>query len=272
LDDGLPPAKLPADAETQSVTNPHLPTQRVTGQRDRMVAVEQILVVEDDRAIRELVSKFLVENGFRVTSVANGRDMDRELHSRKIDLIVLDIMLPGESGDNICRRLRKESGIPIIMLTARGEEIDRVLGLELGADDYVTKPFSPRELLARIRAVLRRFAFTPALPLALRDDVIGFAEWRLLPSQRQLTDPTGARVILTSAEFDLLTIFCSHAGQVLSRDKILDLMHGRVAGPFERSVDILVSRLRHKIENDSDDPQIIQTVRGSGYLFTARVA
>jgi two-component system, OmpR family, response regulator len=237
-----------------------------------MQNAEQILIVEDDRAIRELVSKFLVTNGFRVTAVSNGREMDRELKSRNINLIVLDMMLPFESGDNICKRLRQDSKIPIIMLTAKSEEIDKVVGLELGADDYMTKPFSPRELLARIRAVLRRYAVTPVQPLTLTHETLTFSNWHLHTSQRQLTDAQGVRVVLTSAEFDLLLVFCAHAGQVLSRDKILDLTHGRIAGPFERSVDILVSRLRQKLEAVPEDPQLIKTIRGNGYVFTSKIA
>jgi two-component system, OmpR family, response regulator len=237
-----------------------------------MDSSNQILLVEDDRAIRDLVSKFLVANGLRVTGVSNGRDMDRELKSRNISLVVLDMMLPGESGESICKRLRLHSKIPIVMLTAQSEEVDKVLGLELGADDYITKPFSPRELLARIRAVLRRYAVTPMQPLTLRDETIIFSNWRLSTAQRQLTDAQGVRVVLTSAEFDLLLVLCAHAGQVLSRDKILDLTHGRIAGPFERSVDILVSRLRQKLEAVPEDPQLIKTIRGNGYVFTSKIA
>jgi two-component system, OmpR family, response regulator len=233
---------------------------------------EQILVVEDDRTIRDLVVKFLIANGMRAVGAGNGRDMDRELNSRNIDLIILDMMLPGENGDSICKRLRQKTKIPIVMLTAKSEEVDKIVGLELGADDYVTKPFSSRELLARIRAVLRRYSVTPVQPLALRDEVISFSNWQLQTAQRQLTDTNGVRVILTSAEYDLLLVFCSHVGQVISRDKILDLTHGRIAGPFERSVDILVSRLRQKLEVVPEDPQLIKTVRGNGYVFTGKIS
>jgi two-component system, OmpR family, response regulator len=232
---------------------------------------EQILVVEDDRAIRDLVVKFLIANGMRAVGAGNGRDMDRELNSRNIDLIILDMMLPGENGDSICKRLRQNTKIPIVMLTAKSEEVDKIVGLELGADDYVTKPFSSRELLARIRAVLRRYSVTPVQPLALRDEVISFSNWHLQTAQRQLTDANGVRVVLTSAEYDLLLVFCAHVGQVISRDKILDLTHGRIAGPFERSVDILVSRLRQKLETVPEDPQLIKTVRGNGYVFTGKI-
>jgi two-component system, OmpR family, response regulator len=233
---------------------------------------EQILVVEDDRSIRDLVVKFLIAQGLRAVGAANGREMDRELNSRKIDLILLDMMLPGENGESICKRLRQDSKIPIVMLTAKSEEVDKIVGLELGADDYMTKPFSSRELLARIRAVLRRYSVAPVQPLALRSEIIHFADWTLETSQRQLTDANGVRVVLTGAEYDLLLVFCSHAGQVISRDKILDLTHGRIAGPFERSVDILVSRLRQKLEAVPDDPQFIKTIRGNGYMFTGKIS
>jgi two-component system, OmpR family, response regulator len=236
-----------------------------------MQVSEQILIVEDDRAIRDLLAKLLVDNGYRVSKASNGRDMDRELKNRNISLVLLDLMLPGESGDSICKRLRQESNLPIIMLTAKGEEVDKVVGLEIGADDYITKPFSPRELLARVRAVLRRSASAPAPIAALRGETISFDNWQLDTAQRKLKDNNGVHVVLTSAEFDMLQVFCAHAGQVLTRDKILDLTHGRIAGPFERSVDILVSRLRQKIEKLPEQPELITTVRGSGYLFTCKV-
>jgi two-component system, OmpR family, response regulator len=237
-----------------------------------MHSLDQILVVEDDKAIRELVAKFLSENGFRVTKAANGRELDRELKCRNISLILLDMMLPGESGENICKRLRQDTNIPIVMLTAKGEEIDKVVGLELGADDYITKPFSPRELLARVRAVLRRYSAPAFNAATIQDQTFSFGRWQLHTALRKLTDNNGVQTILTGAEFDLLMVFCNHAGQVLSRDKILDLTHGRIAGPFERSVDILVSRLRQKLEDNPDEPTLIKTIRGSGYTFTANSA
>jgi two-component system OmpR family response regulator len=235
-----------------------------------MQPTAHILVVEDDTEISALVARYLEQNDFRVSVAASGRDMDRVLGAARIDLVVLDIMLPGEDGLSICRRLRGASSVPIIMLTARAEEIDRIVGLELGADDYLAKPFNPRELLARIRAVLRR---RPGLAdAAPARQVFQFAGWRLEGTTRRLTAPSGARVALTSAETDLLLVFCEHAGRVLSRDQILDLTRGRTSGPFDRSVDVLISRLRQKIEEDARSPELIKTVRSSGYLFTPEVA
>lgn len=234
-----------------------------------MQPTAHILVVEDDAEISALVARYLEQNDFRVSVAASGRDMDRVLVDARIDLVVLDIMLPGEDGLSICRRLRGASAVPIIMLTARAEEIDRIIGLELGADDYLAKPFNPRELLARIRAVLRR---RPAMTeVAPTRQVFSFSGWRLESTTRRLTSPSGARVALTSAETDLLLVFCEHAGRVLSRDQILDLTRGRVPGPFDRSVDVLISRLRQKIEDDARNPEMIKTVRSSGYLFTPEV-
>ncbi|HVW91140.1 MAG TPA: response regulator [Devosia sp.] len=230
-----------------------------------------ILIVEDDKDIGLLVAKYLKANEMRVTIAENGRAMDRVLADTRISLIVLDRMLPGEDGLSICRRLRASSDIPIIILTAQGDEIERIVGLEMGADDYIGKPFNPRELLARIRAVLRR-----------RDDAVAavagpkrsyrFAGWMLDGPMRRLYDPGGARVELTGAEFDLLLVFCERPGRTLSRDQIIELTQGREAAPSERSVDILVSRLRRKLERDPRDPELLQTIRSSGYLFSPEVS
>ena len=229
-----------------------------------------ILVVEDDREIRAMVSRFLTKNGCRVTEAGDAPSMGRALETARIDLIVLDIMLPGEDGLSICRRLRATSSTPIIMLTAAGDPVARVVGLEMGADDYVTKPFNPHELLARIRAVLRRATALPdgqGAPMhAMR-----FAEWRIDPVARDLRNPEGARIILTSAEFDLLLAFCWHAQRTLTRDQLLDLSQGRGTEAMNRSVDILVSRIRRKIERDPRDPAFIKTVRSGGYVFTPQV-
>jgi two-component system, OmpR family, response regulator len=230
-----------------------------------------ILLVEDDRSICSLLSRFLKDGNCRVLAVHDGREMDKALEHSKIDLIVLDVMLPGEGGFSICKRLRQSGNIPIIMLTAKSEQIDKVVGLELGADDYVAKPFNPHELLARIRAVLRRGKPTESQPDYKSDLPMFFSGWSLTIQHRKLVNPTGAQVILTTAEFDLLSAFCAHQGQVLSRDKLLDLTHGRVSGPFERSIDILVSRLRQKIERSPAEPELIKTVRSSGYVFTAAI-
>jgi two-component system OmpR family response regulator len=236
-----------------------------------MAATPHILVVEDDREISALVARYLRANDCRVSVADDGRAMDRVLAESRIDLIVLDLMLPGEDGLSVCRRLRAASAVPIIMLTAKSEDIDRIIGLEMGADDYLPKPFNPRELLARIRAVLRRGTATPG-PTEKQDaQVLSFSGWKLHPALRELNNPEGAKVALTGAEYDLLHAFCERAGRVLSRDQLLDLTQGRAAGPYERSIDVLVSRLRQKMEGDPRDPQLIKTIRSGGYLFTPQV-
>ncbi len=231
-----------------------------------------ILVVDDDREIRDLTSRFLRKHGFRVDDAANGREMDARLADGRFDLIVLDLMMPGEDGLSICRRLRADSGIPIIMLTALGEETDRIVGLEMGADDYLPKPFNPRELLARIKAVLRRGGGDPTdVPASATGRTLAFEGWRIDLARRELTAPDGALVALTAGEYDLLVAFAERPQRVLSRDQLLDLTRGRDAGPFDRSVDVQLSRLRRKIETDPKDPVLIKTVRGGGYIFTAGV-
>jgi two-component system OmpR family response regulator len=236
-----------------------------------MASSPHILVVEDDREISRLIARYLEANGCRVCAAADGREMDRLLDASRIDLIVLDLMLPGEDGLSLCRRLRTGSQIPIVVLTAKGEDVDRIVGLEMGADDYLAKPFNPRELLARIRAVLRRVAVTADGPAAGAARAFSFVGWQLDCRMRALTNPQGARVAVTGAEFDLLQVLCERHGRVLSRHMLLDLTQGRSPGPFERSVDILVSRLRRKIEANPHRPNLIKTVRSSGYLFTPTV-
>ncbi len=236
-----------------------------------MTASPHILVVEDDREISNLVTRYLRANDCRVSQAANGRAMDLHLAEGRFDLIVLDLMLPGEDGLAICRRLRRVRRIPIIMLTAKGDPLDRIIGLEMGADDYLAKPFDPRELLARIRAVLRRVrdaAEGTADRTARRH---GFAGFDIDVVARRLTDPGGAEIALTGAEFDLLLALVERPGRVLSRDRLLDLTQGRAAGPFERSVDILISRIRRKMERDPHRPEIIRTVRTGGYMFAVDV-
>ncbi len=236
-----------------------------------METLPQILVVDDDREIRDLIARFLVRHGFRVETAADGRAMWAALRDRRIDLVVLDLMLPGDDGLTLCRELRGKSDLPVIMLTAMGEEIDRIVGLEVGADDYLAKPFNPRELLARIRAVLRRAS---SLPRGAEEDapaVYVFAGWRLDTGGRTLTDPEGRTVELTSGEFDLLLAFVERPQRVLSRDQLLDLTRGRESLPFDRSIDVQVSRLRRKIEPDAVRPDYIKTVRSGGYMFTPTV-
>lgn len=235
-----------------------------------MSRTPHILIVEDDREIATLVSRFLRHNDFRCRSVSNGREMDAALRDGRFDLIVLDLMLPGEDGLSLCRRLRNDGAIPIIMLTAKGEDIDRILGLEMGADDYLVKPFNPRELLARIRAVLRRVGGT-APPELSESTVLTFAGWRLDKAVRRLLNPLGERVALTGAELDLLLAFCERPRRVLSRDQLLDLTQGRAAAPFERSIDVLVSRLRQKMEPNPRAPELIQTIRSGGYMFSPEI-
>src|ERR1700712_1328177 len=236
-----------------------------------MASSPNILVVEDDRETRTLIAKYLRTNSCNVTTAADGREMEKAMADHRVDLLILDVMLPGEDGLSLCRRVRAESQLPIIMLTARGEDVDRILGLEMGADDYLPKPFNPRELLARINAVLRRQASAlnaSAMPAAT---ALEFNGWQIDFRLRELRNPEGARVAMTSAEFDLLRAFCERPGRVLSRDSLLDLTQGRSAGSFERSIDVLVSRIRRKIETDPQDATMIKTVRSGGYMFTPAV-
>jgi two-component system OmpR family response regulator len=236
-----------------------------------MSRLPHILIVDDDREIRSLVAQFLKKHGYRVTPAADGREMMHLMEKGRFDLIVLDLMLPGEDGLSLCRRVRAESSMPIIMLTAMGEEMDRIIGLEMGADDYLPKPFNPRELLARIKAVLRRVADRGAAVASSDVAVLVFDGWRLDTVKRELRAPDGALVPLTAGEFELLSAMVERAGQVLSRDQLLDLTRGRDAAPFDRSVDVLISRLRRKIESDPKEPSIIKTVRGGGYILSSGV-
>ncbi|WP_422003231.1 response regulator [Reyranella sp.] len=228
------------------------------------------MLVEDDREIRTMVARFLEKRGLRVSAAGDAKGMDRLMQASRIDLIVLDLMLPGEDGLSICRRLRANSSVPIIMLTASGDPVARVVGLEMGADDYVPKPFEPNELLARIRAVLRRSNGLGQIP-ENQPTSMRFAGWHVNAVTRNLHNPEGSRVILTSAEFDLLLAFCRHPQRTLTRDQLLDLTQGRSGAPLDRSVDILVSRIRRKIESDPRNPELIKTVRSGGYIFTPDV-
>ncbi|HET9449838.1 MAG TPA: response regulator [Aggregicoccus sp.] len=236
-----------------------------------MEPAPHILVVDDDRETRELLARFLGQHGCKVLGAAEGREMRQALRSWRVDLVVLDLMLPGDDGLVLCRELRAHSQLPVIMLTAVGEEVDRIIGLEVGADDYLPKPFNPRELLARIRAVLRRTREADAAPAAARGDAACFAGWRLELGARRLLAPEGHEVPLTSGELQLLRVFVERPQRTLSRDQILDLTRGREAVPFDRSVDVQVSRLRRKLERNPSHPELIKTVRADGYVFTAVV-
>ena len=238
-----------------------------------MTKTPHILIVDDHREIRELVSRALAKEGFRVSLAADGKAMRKVLADAQIDLILLDLMLPGESGLALCRDVRSTSNTPIIMVTAKGEEIDRVIGLELGADDYLAKPFGIRELLARIHAVLRRTQREPGVaPHDASAKRYRFDRWILSPHARELLRDDGVTVALSTGEFDLLMVMVERPQRVLSREMLLDLARGRAANAFDRSIDTQVSRLRKKLEVDPGDPKIIQTVWGGGYKFTALVS
>lgn len=226
-----------------------------------------ILLVDDDAEIRSLVVGYLKNHALDVVAVADGHGMRRALGSHSVDLVLLDIMLPGEDGLTLCRMLRAEHRVPIILLTALSDETDRVVGLEMGADDYLTKPFGTRELLARIRAVLRRSQDQLAVHRITNEQVYEFANWRLSPSKRELENGEEVLVSLTGGEYDLLLAFARNPGRILNRDQLLELTKGRNAQPFDRSVDVQLSRLRKKL----GDADLIKTVRGGGYLFTPDV-
>jgi two-component system OmpR family response regulator len=226
-----------------------------------------LLIVDDDREIRSLLSQYLEKNEFRTTAVPDGREMRRVLDRAAVDLIVLDLMLPGEDGLTLCRELRTHSQLPVIMLTARGEDVDRIIGLEIGADDYLPKPFNPRELLVRIRAVLRRTVQSPRDPNPQLVRGFSFAEWRLDTTRRTLTDAAGKDVSLSGAEYRLLAVLLSAGNRVLSRAQLTELLRGREADPFDRSIDVRVSRLRQILGDDARAPQIIKTVYGEGYVI-----
>ena len=236
-----------------------------------MTKQDHILIVDDDAEIRSLLSEYLQKQGYRATVVADGKGLRAAIEKSRPDVVVLDLMLPGEDGLTLCRELRARSDIPIIMLTARGDETDRIVGLEMGADDYLAKPFNPRELLARIKSVLRR---ARSLPDNLRPQEFAsyrFAGWTLEVATRNLSAPDHVVVPLSGTEFRLLRIFLDHPNRVLTRDQLIDLMLSRDAAPFDRAIDVQVSRLRHRLREDAKEPAIIRTVRGEGYVFTAHV-
>lgn len=230
-----------------------------------------ILVVDDHRDIRDLIARYLTKNGLRVTTAESAAAARKAMKAAAIDLLVLDIMMPGEDGLSLCRHVRETSDTPVILLTAMAEDTDRVVGLEIGADDYVTKPFNPRELLARIRAVLRRTLAVPKARDPLQAKRLRFDRWMLDVQRRELVDEAGVGLPLSTAEFQMLSAFLKRPNMVLSRDQLMDLTSGRTPQIFDRSIDNQVSRLRKKIEADPKNPVLIKTVWGGGYLFSAEV-
>lgn len=237
-----------------------------------MSAHHSLLIVDDDREIRELLGDFLAPYGFKVLLAEDGEQMFLHLDRHAIDLIILDVMLPGEDGLVLCQKLRKQTNIPVIMLTAMGAEMDRIIGLEIGADDYIAKPFNPREILARVKAVLRRSQANSKSSEPEYLPVYSFDGWHLDTSKRKLLSQDGLDVSITAGEYELLLAFLRDPQRVLSRDHLLETTKNRPAGPFDRSIDVQISRLRQKIEQDPKNPEIIKTVRGGGYLFTLKVS
>ncbi len=232
---------------------------------------EHLLIVDDDKEIRNLLTEYLEQAGYRISAVGDGKAMRRALEANRIDLVILDLMLPGEDGLTLCRELRGKTNLPVLMLTARGDEVDRIIGLEMGADDYLAKPFNPRELLARIKSVVRR---AQALPPNMETDTLHtlrFAGWTLDVATRNVTAADGLVVPLSGAEYRLLRVFLDHPQRVLAREQLLELANGREAILFDRSIDVLVGRLRKRLRDDSREPSLIKTVRGEGYVLAASV-
>ena len=233
---------------------------------------KQVLVVDDDQAIRELLAEYLSKNNYEVLTAEDGVGMDQKLSENSPDLIVLDIMLPGDDGFTLCQRIRQSSNVPIIMLTANSDEMDRILGLEIGADDYIAKPFSPRELLARIKALLRRSHFVKeSVKAAKKARYLCFSNWKFDTQQHNLIDENNQITFLTGADFQLLTLFLENPNTPVSRDQISQTLHGRDAFANERGIDVHLSRLRQSLGDDAKAPKIIKTVRGAGYVFIAEV-
>lgn len=236
--------------------------------------IDHVLVVDDDREIRDLVSSYLKKNGLRVTTAADGRQMRAFLEADRVDLVVLDVMMPGDDGLVLCRELRagKHKATPVLMLTARNDDTDRIVGLEMGADDYLAKPFVARELLARIKAILRRTRMLPPnLQVTEAGQLIAFGDWQLDTTARHLLDREGTAVALSGAEYRLLRVFLDHPQRVLSRDQLLNLTQGRETELFDRSIDLLVSRLRQRLRDDAREPAHIKTVRSEGYVLAMPV-
>jgi DNA-binding response OmpR family regulator len=233
---------------------------------------KRILAVDDDPSVREMVRDYLTDNEFEVVTASNGMEMQRALDAQAVDLVILDVKMPGQDGFDLARKIRTRSAMPIIMLTAQGEEVDRVLGLELGADDYLTKPFSPRELLARIRAVLRRQEMTERASTGAKGDTptFRFEGWELQTATRRLMSPARERVELTPGEYSLLLAFLRSPRRILTREHLIDSGRSRTES-FDRSIDVLILRLRRKIEENPNEPRLIRTERSAGYIFDAEV-
>jgi two-component system OmpR family response regulator len=232
---------------------------------------DRILIVDDDPEIRQLLVDYLERQGFDAVPARNGREMGQALDRHAIDLVVLDLMLPDADGLTLCRDLRARSNLPVLMLTARGEEADRIVGIEMGADDYLVKPFSPRELLARIKGILRR---TRALPPNLKPDTqrcLAFSGWKLDTATRVLTGADGVATPLSGAEYRLLRILLDHPNRVLNRDQLVELIHGREAEAYDRAIDVQISRLRQRLQDDGREARLIKTVRGEGYVLASTV-
>jgi two-component system OmpR family response regulator len=236
-----------------------------------MSEASHVLVVDDEPAICELIETYLSNEGYRVSTAGDGAAMREIIARSPVDLVILDLMLPGEDGFSLTRHLRERSSMGIIILTGKGETVDRVVGLELGADDYLSKPFDLRELLARVKSVLRRTRGATAMENAESGACVSFAGWKLDLTAHRLTSPRGTETPLTTGEFELLSVFVNHPSRVLTREELLDLTRGREASPFDRSIDVQVGRLRRKIEPDPEQPTLIKTVRAAGYMFTAQV-
>ncbi len=231
-----------------------------------------VLVVDDHRDIRDGLRRYLRRERLRVAVAADAAEARQVIDGYAVEIVVLDIMMPGEDGLSLCRHLRESLNLPVILLTAKDEETDRIVGLEVGADDYVAKPFNPRELLARIRSVLRRTNTLPPQRTQVAGRYAAFGPWRLDAGRREVTDPEGRVAALSDSEYRLLAAFLAHPQTVLTRAQLLDRVHGRNSEPFERAVDILVSRLRRKVERDPKRPELIQTCRGGGYRFAMEVS
>lgn len=233
--------------------------------------IEHILVVDDDARIRQMLARYFEDEGYRVTAVADGSAMRAQIHSTQFNIILLDLMLPGESGLELAREIRTRSDVPIMMLTGKDDVLDRIVGLELGADDYMAKPFHLREVLARVRTIMRRRTPAPEARPAVTEDRILFEGWMLDLGRRELIAPDKSNMELTTGEFDMLAVFLRHPGRVLSRETLMDLTRGRNLEAFDRTIDAQIARLRKKIEADVANPQLIKSVRGIGYVFTGKI-